>query len=108
MAASDLNYSRSHAGGWHWSNHRGVPVTQGRSDLSRREIEVLILFARGWDRNEVANKLHIGLSTVKTHCSEVRRKLKAQNIRHAVILALLAGEISLLEILEDPPPCCQE
>ena len=47
--------------------------------LTRREEEVLITVAHGRTNSEIADELHISLSTVKTHLASVMTKLGARN-----------------------------
>src|SRR5262249_39864017 len=47
--------------------------------LPRREEELLITVARGRTNAEIANELHISLSTVKTHLASLMAKLGARN-----------------------------
>jgi len=53
--------------------------------LTTRENEVLLLFARGMNRDEIAAKLFISPETVKMHIKNVYRKLKAKNKVDALI-----------------------
>ncbi|MEZ4660307.1 MAG: LuxR C-terminal-related transcriptional regulator [Caldilineaceae bacterium] len=55
--------------------------------LSSRELEVLRLFAEGLSNQEVADKLILSLGTVKTHSSNIYRKLDVRNRAQAVIYA---------------------
>ncbi|HNO95055.1 MAG TPA: response regulator transcription factor [Anaerolineales bacterium] len=56
--------------------------------LSHREIEVLILAARGDSNKEIANKLHITEATVKSHFVHIFNKLSVTDRTAAVTLAL--------------------
>jgi DNA-binding NarL/FixJ family response regulator len=47
--------------------------------LTDREEEILILVARGRTNHEIADDLHISISTVKTHLASLMRKLNARN-----------------------------
>jgi len=49
--------------------------------LSKRELEVMRLIARGYTYREVASSLFISVKTVETHVSSVLRKLQLSN-RH--------------------------
>jgi DNA-binding NarL/FixJ family response regulator len=49
--------------------------------LTRRELEVLRLLARGYAYKEIAAELFISIKTVETHASNVLRKLQLSN-RH--------------------------
>lgn len=64
--------------------------------LSSREREVLAELVRGASNNDIADKLHISLSTVKTHVSAILRKAGAKS-RYAVALDLRPGPSSHLD-----------
>jgi DNA-binding NarL/FixJ family response regulator len=55
------------------------PPAQPAEPLTVREEEVLITVARGRTNAEVADELHISLSTVKTHLASLMNKLGARN-----------------------------
>jgi DNA-binding NarL/FixJ family response regulator len=55
-----------------------TPV-QPISPLTDREEEVLVTVARGRTNAEIAEELHISLSTVKTHLASLMQKLGARN-----------------------------
>ena len=59
--------------------------------LSPRELEVLTLIADGAKVSEVADKLYMSASTVKTHIGKVYSKLGAHNRASAVRIALDQG-----------------
>ncbi|MFK7900054.1 MAG: response regulator transcription factor [Cyclobacteriaceae bacterium] len=52
--------------------------------LSKREIEVLQLISDGYSNQEIADRLYVSLSTVKTHVSNVFSKLDVQRRTQAV------------------------
>ena len=58
--------------------------------LSRREVQILRLVARGAGNREVADSLHLSESTVKRHLSNVYDKLGV-NTRAAAVSAALRG-----------------
>lgn len=55
--------------------------------LSEREMEVLRLVAEGNSNQEIANRLYIGVSTVKKHINHIYDKLDAKNRTQAVAAA---------------------
>ena len=61
--------------------------------LTSREEEVLIPVARGWTNSEIADDLHISLSTVKTHLAGLMRKLDARNRVEIAMWAYETGRI---------------
>lgn len=52
--------------------------------LSKREIEVLQLISEGCSNQEIADRLYVSLSTVKTHVSNLFSKLDVQRRTQAV------------------------
>jgi ATP/maltotriose-dependent transcriptional regulator MalT len=59
--------------------------------LSKREQEVLSLFAQGLTNQEVAERLFISLGTVKAHSSHIYQKLNARSRTDAVLKARQLG-----------------
>jgi len=57
----------------------GRPAVQPISPVTAREDEVLLAVARGLTNTEIADSLHISLSTVKTHLASLMAKLGARN-----------------------------
>ncbi|MEU3792550.1 response regulator transcription factor [Streptomyces fructofermentans] len=57
----------------------GRPVSQPVSPVTAREEQVLLAVARGLTNTEIADALHISLSTVKTHLASLMAKLNARN-----------------------------
>jgi DNA-binding NarL/FixJ family response regulator len=55
------------------------PTVQPIAPLTEREEEVLVTVARGRTNAEIADELHISMSTVKTHLASLMGKLGARN-----------------------------
>lgn len=68
------------------AKHRASPLTE-------RETEILRLIADGVGNAEIAERLHIGLGTVKGHVRDILEKLSASDRTHAAVLALRKGYI---------------
>jgi DNA-binding NarL/FixJ family response regulator len=70
-----------------------TPPPQPREHLTEREEEVLRALATGLTNEELADTLHVSLSTVKTHVASLMGKLA---VRNRVELALWAFETGRL------------
>lgn len=55
-----------------------------RLELSKRELEILSLLAQGYSNQEIAAKLFVSLSTVKTHNQHLFEKLDVKRRTQAV------------------------
>jgi len=56
--------------------------------LTGRERDVLELLAQGFQLDEIAGRLGIGLETVRTHVRNATERLGAVNRTHAVAIAI--------------------
>lgn len=71
-----------------------VMALPGKSDkLSEVEILYLTLLAQGLSRKQAAGQLNVVVKTTEYYSSEIRRKLQAKTITHAVALVIRRGLI---------------
>ena len=68
------------------------PPSDPRLDtLTDRESEILVAIGRGWTNGEIAERLVLSESTVKTHVGRVLAKIGARDRIQAVIFAYDLG-----------------
>ena len=79
--------------------------TEGGADgvLSARELEILLLAARGLSNGRIASSLHLSEATVKRHLANVYEKMGVGSRGEAAREALMRDWITIEEI-KDPPP----
>lgn len=70
-------------------------VTDLTDSLTPREVEVLILIGHGYSNPEIAEKLFISEKTVKTHVSNLLRRL---NVKSRIAAATLAVSYGLCKV----------
>ena len=75
------------------NSHPGAPPAQPIEPLTSREEEILIPVAGGRTNSEIADELHISISTVKTHLASLMRKLDARNRVEIAMWAHETGRI---------------
>jgi DNA-binding NarL/FixJ family response regulator len=68
-----------------------VALSRIVATLTQREQEVLLLLARGMQPAEIAGKLFIGVTTVRTHIYRLRHKLNLKDRAQLVSFAYRAG-----------------
>lgn len=62
-----------------------------QAQLSRREVEILKFIVEGQSNPEIAQMLHLSLSTVKTHVRNIMNKLAVDDRVQAAVIALRSG-----------------
>lgn len=80
-----------------------APMIAGRSDadsnpLSARETEVAVLLAKGLINKEIADRLHIGVTTVVTHRKNIMEKLHARSLANVIVHVIMNGLVDVGEI----------
>ena len=68
--------------------HAASQLPAPGSDLTEREREVLALMIEGWNNTQIAGKLTVSSSTIKSHVSNILAKLGVASRTEAVTLAL--------------------
>lgn len=71
----------------------GPPSAEPLEPLTSREEEILIPVAKGWTNHEIADEMHISVSTVKTHLASLMRKLGARNRVEIAMWAYETGRV---------------
>ena len=64
---------------------------QAAAGLSRRELDVIAAAAEGLTTEEIASRLYVSASTVKTHLHSAQDRVGARNRVHLAVLAERAG-----------------
>ncbi|HYN95437.1 MAG TPA: response regulator transcription factor [Pilimelia sp.] len=70
------------------------PLARTLDGVTDREREVLTLIARGLSNTEIAQHLHLGLGTVKTHVGRLLAKLGARDRAQLVVIAYETGLVT--------------
>ncbi len=73
---------------------REIRAPESPEKLTERETDVLRLLAQGKANKEIAQELHIGETTVKTHVSNILMKLDVQSRTQAALFAARIGLVS--------------
>ncbi len=72
----------------------GSRLSEQTQVLSRREVDVLRLLARGYSNKEIARDLQIGEETVRTHVRRIMAKLGVRRRTQAILVAMRLGMIA--------------
>ena len=71
-----------------WSGHLDSPPGVTKSDLTEREMQVLLGMSQGQSNSEIGRELFLSEDTIKTHARRLFSKLGARDRAHAVALGL--------------------
>ncbi len=69
-----------------------------KNNLTERELNVLLYLAQGLTNEEISEKLHISVHTVKAHLESIYYKFKVANRVQAAMKAIALGIIDLKAI----------
>ena len=72
--------------------------SSGVGNLSSREVEVAILLAKGYINKEIADQLHISLTTAITHRKNIMEKLHARSLADIILYVVMNGLIDVGEL----------
>lgn len=75
-----------------------VPQILQHKLLTDREIEVMALIVQGYINKEIADRLHIGLTTVITHRKNIMEKLGMKSVSALTIYAVMHGYVDINKI----------
>lgn len=68
---------------------------KAKTNLSDREIEVLLLLCKGYNNKQISDILYISLRTVEGHRERMREKTGNQNVAGMIMYALRNGLLEL-------------
>ena len=69
--------------------------------LSARELEILLLTARGLSNHQIATRIHLAEGTVKRHLANIFEKMDVHSRGEATRKALLAEWITIHDVADD-------
>jgi DNA-binding NarL/FixJ family response regulator len=69
--------------------------------LSARELEILLLTARGLSNRQIATRIHLAEGTVKRHLANIYQKMDVRSRGEATRKALLAERITIHDVADD-------
>ena len=68
--------------------HKEVVANQESTDLSKRELEVLELIAKGYRTADIAENLFLSIHTINSHRKNILKKLKLKSPAQLIVYAL--------------------
>jgi len=73
-------------------------LDQGSDSLSGRQMDILLLAARGLSNRQISHALHIAEATVKRHLANIYNKIEVGSRSEATRKAISEGWISMRDI----------
>lgn len=73
---------------------RESSYSEGPSSISSREKEIVILIAKGFSTQEIAQELHLSHHTINTHRKNILKKLSAKSAVDLVLYAINEGWVT--------------
>ena len=73
------------------ANSQACSPLEITSKITKRELDVLRLVAKGFSNTDIAEKLHLSKSTIRNYVSAIFSKLKVNDRTQAAILAIQHG-----------------
>ena len=73
------------------SQHVEKPVEEPPSDLTARQVEILMLVAQGATYQQIGERLHLSEVTVRYHMSQILERLHLQNRAQVIAFAARHG-----------------
>lgn len=73
----------------------GVPA---KYQLTMREVQILACTGMGMSTEETAESVGLSTWTVKTHKARIMKKMGANNMTHAVVIALKGGDLNIGDV----------
>ena len=77
-----------------WLGRTEVRARRSGGGRADRERDVLVLVARGHSNAEIADELHLGEATVRTHLGHLFAKVGVRNRAQAVVFAYESGLVA--------------
>ena len=74
-------------------SHKDLKKSEFLNDLTEKELEVLTMYCKLLDRQEVADSLNISMSTLKTHITSILQKTNYESLSKLAIYCVSNGFI---------------
>jgi DNA-binding NarL/FixJ family response regulator len=82
------------------AGHRVPRRTEHPAGLTAREVEILVLLARGRTKQQIAQQLSISAKTVNTHAEHIYGKIGVTSRGAAALFAMRNGLVTVAELAD--------